>query len=397
LDFRQLNMKMTCDDETMSGVPHPFVMGPVPSQASRAAANDFLSYSPERMEAISVLVRLPPDVMASILLADIPVDASADRGESNKIFEALDYVKAGIQHRAKHRGVYFCDGNVKLPDETFIHVLGFLDKRDLIDNVSQVSYAWTKASLSPTVRRWQTIDFYKFGEDTKIDTGDLLLQMLQRPQFALLKKLVMRCELTNILIEEIAQACPRLEELRESWINTVAFSSETLHKLPTLFPELNRIGVVMKTPSSTQDVIHLVEAIGVRLVGLEVEVHHSLESGFTEDEIVIISRHCPNLRSFGYRSIKIDPHAKNMTEGGLAALVEGCPKLEELRLIGTCRISDLEACFGYIAMNAKNLRLLDVSGNWGPTVRNDHETIRKLFAKRLESCGFFRFNLLPLP
>jgi hypothetical protein len=97
----------------------------------------------------------------------------------------------GIERRPKHRGLYFCDGNVKLPpDETFIHVLGFLDKRDLIDNISHVSYAWAKASLSPTIMHWPTIDWrYKhfnrrlgvgrtFTTDTKIRTEELLLQML---------------------------------------------------------------------------------------------------------------------------------------------------------------------------------------------------------------------------
>jgi hypothetical protein len=243
---------------------------------------------------------------------------------------------------------------------------------------------------------------------TKIDTGDLLLQMLQRPQFALLNKLVVHCDfmLRHSLIEEIARACPKLEEIRKFEEANIAFSSKILHKLPTLFPQLNRIGVAMKTPSSTQDVIRLVETIGTRLVGLDVEAHLNLESGFTEDDIVSISRLCPNLRRFSYWSLfKTDPHV--LTERGLAALVQGCPKLEELSLVGTCHFPfDLEV-FGYIALNAKDLRFLDVSANWIYQLdRNSsemrafmikHETIRNHFATRLESCCVFQYNLLPLP
>jgi hypothetical protein len=350
--------------------------------------------------------------MASILLANIPVDDSMDRKETKKIFEALDYVKAGIQHRSKHRGVYFCDGNVKLPDETFIHVLGFLDKRDLIDNISHVSYAWAKASLSPTVRRWQTIDCcYKpptrinigitLTNHTKIRKEELLLQMLQRRQFTLLKKLVVHLKLTVTLIEKIAKVCPRLKELRESGVIPTAVSTEIMHKLPTLFPELNRIGVLMETASRRQDAIRFVETIGTRLVELKVQAYSNLESGFTDDDIVIIGRHCPNLRSFSYSSFNV--HSV-MTERGLTALVDGCPKLEKLNLYGTCRLVDLEA-YGYIALNAKNLRFLDVSGNWHYylkstgdwTGRNNDEAIRKHFAKRLESYKLFQYSLSPLP
>lgn len=86
---------------------------------------------------------------------------------------------------------------------------------------------------------------------------------------------------------------------------------------------------------TSDTVICLVKTIGIRLVGLQVKAPLNLESRFIDDDIVIviISRHSPNLRSLSYWSIKTDPHIHLiMTERGLAALVEGCPKLEKLKL-----------------------------------------------------------------
>lgn len=102
---------------------------------------------------------------------------------------------------------------IRLPEDVFlIHVLCYLDKRDLIDCISHVSNAWAKASLPPDVERWQRIGDpaiqTQFERTTKIETREQLLQML--------RSLLVPFEDTDdsLLDEEIAAPCPLLEELQ---------------------------------------------------------------------------------------------------------------------------------------------------------------------------------------
>jgi hypothetical protein len=373
-------------DSSSTTLQWNFKVGAIPSEDAQAAAELFLSFSKERVEAIRSLVKLPPDVIASVLLAHIPVEDAMSLEKTNKTLQAMEYVKGGIQHRAKDQGVYFCNGKIRLPEDIVIHVLWFLDKRDLIDGVSHVSNAWAKASISPHVRRWQTIDYFKAPQlwiisdhqeveipySSEIKTREELLQMIQRPQFSCLQKLVVPMELTDSLLEEIAEASPTLEEF-ETKRPPYKLSGEMMRKLPVLFPVLKKVSVLEMR--NTKDVIGLVEAMGGRLVELIVEVHVDMEeAGFTDDDFIFIARHCPNLRSFTYSSVRgyirrgnmqrLEGHLRHsqMTERGLAAIVEGCPWLENLSLAGTCNFIFTPECFPILAFKARNLRFLNVLG-----------------------------------
>jgi hypothetical protein len=90
-----------------------------------------------------------------------------------------------------------------------------------------------------------------------------------------------------------------------------------------------------------------------------------------------------------------------MTDKGLAALVELCPKLENLSLDGTCQsiftYQDLQS----ITTNAKNLRFLDLLG-CGYEADMDEFLREQIFLDRLDSATYggkkslFQFRLLPL-
>jgi hypothetical protein len=264
------DMKVTSDAPTTPPVTD-LEIGPfASSEAAQGAAGQFLD-STGRSEAIRSLLQLPSDAMSSILLACIPFQDSTNlETTNNKILQTLEYVKTGIQHRAKSQGVYFCNGSIRLPEETLVHVFGFLNKRDLIDNVSHVSYAWAKASLSPNVHRWHNIcceqapalrmSFHQIIDSSPrpkiIVTSDQLLQMLQRPQFAFLEKLSVPygikdipglerehygVKLTKTSVEAIARACPRLQEFYG--LCDTSYSDETLRKL---FPKL-RLGILSQS------------------------------------------------------------------------------------------------------------------------------------------------------
>jgi hypothetical protein len=264
------DMKVTSDDPTIPPVTDLEIGSFVPSEAAQGAAGQFLD-STGRSEAIRSLLQLPPDAMASILLACIPFQDSTNlETTKNKILQTLEYVKTGIQHRAKSQGVYFCNGSLHLPEEILIRVFGFLNKRDLIDNASHVSYAWAKASLSPNVHRWHYIcceqapalgmSFHQIidsGPRPKIIvTSDKLLQMLRRPQFAFLEKLSVPyrikyipgverehygVKLTETSVEAIARACPRLQEFHG--VCDTSYSDERLREL---FPKM-KSGMLSRT------------------------------------------------------------------------------------------------------------------------------------------------------
>jgi hypothetical protein len=250
------DLKVTSDVPTIPPVTDLEIGSFAPSEATQGAV-------------IDSLLQLPPDEMASILLARIPVEDSMNFETTNQILQTLEYVKTGIQHRAKSQGVYFCNGSIRLPEETFIRVFDFLNKRELIDNVSHVSYAWAKASLSPNVHRWRTIcceqkpdlgmSFHQIIDSNPrpkiIGTSDQLLQMLQRPQFAFLERLSVPygpeeftglgpkpkhygVTLTETSVKAIARACPRLQEFHG--LCDTSYSDETLRKL---FPKLKLGGL----------------------------------------------------------------------------------------------------------------------------------------------------------
>jgi hypothetical protein len=90
-----------------------------------------------------------------------------------------------------------------------------------------------------------------------------------------------------------------------------------------------------------------------------------------------------------------------MTERGLAAIVEGCPWLENLSLAGTCNFIFTPECFPILAFKARNLRFLNVLGPHFDA-KTDQMIRDIVFPARLESkvddgdTRLFQYRLLPL-
>ena len=346
--------------------------------------------------AFSSILKLPPEHGASVLLQHIPHESSLSSKESSKILRMFELVKAGIMTRSKSQGIYFCNGRIEMPEETFVHVLNYLDKRDLIDSVSHVSYKWFKASLSPHVLRWQRIglDTYKHPmiyqdgvgcvgcrgfcmAESTVKTPDKLWKLLSRPQFAMLKRLVVPyvIKITPGMLPKIAELCPQLEELiglRSTPDNNMYNSSvhngftpaENHLVIPSLFPKLSRVTIQIR---NREDVIDLVNRMGDRLSEIFIEPHFDLEDPLLDSDIEIIVEKCPHLTKFGYSDnyhrINIDTRLDRarMTAEGIKTLINGCTQLRTLELVGTAPRQSPKKTFLYIATRAKNLRFLDVT------------------------------------
>lgn len=341
-------------------------IGPPPSLIDDIEGLDFLSsLSDEARDGIKKLVNLSPAVMASVLLAQIPTENARNREKTNSMLQALEYTKAGIQARAKEGNeVYFCNGSISLPQELFIQVLNFVGKWDLIRSVSLVSNAWSKAAHSPSVRRWRTIDYeqppptdaeleeennggLRFRSESPEPhhrTSKKLLEVLEKPQFSLLKTLKVewlndmgRDHKDNLPFAGISKLCPSLEELQ---VKFYPFSSSAvLRKLPILFPNLKKACLELSNENKS-DVLRFIRTMGKRLVGLEIrsvkrDETEGVSEELTDDYLVLLSQLCPNLTSFKYYRWLSSETVPAISTPGLVALVEGCPGLETLVLEGT--------------------------------------------------------------
>jgi hypothetical protein len=119
------------------------------------------------------------------------------------------------QAAGSQQNLLFCNEQVALPADAFLHILDFLSKADLVLGASEVSRAWLSMSRSPQM--WTTLD----AEHGLVSNSDLitdmddLLELLERPQFALLKSLVPpdQVRLRKKDLEEIAELCPLLEDI----------------------------------------------------------------------------------------------------------------------------------------------------------------------------------------
>lgn len=150
-----------------------------------------------------------PKVVAAALLSLLPKDATKQHSSAKALTKAFPLVVAELEGRAnraarKLTGVgasqpikfSFADeesdeivATVDLPEETFVHILSFLDGYQLVD-ASLVSKAWLSSSRLPSV--WEdglSIDNLNRKKQFNM-TG--LLKVLSRPQFANVKAF---CEL----------------------------------------------------------------------------------------------------------------------------------------------------------------------------------------------------------
>ena len=389
--------------------PSELLVGREPSDAARFAAESFLSVSRGHREVIRNLVSQPPEVFASILLANIPEEVSLNRWQANQVLQGLEFVVDGIKRRARRRNVYFCNGYIQLPSDVFVNgILSYLNKRDLLDGVAYVSSAWARACFSPYVKRWQSINLeYSSG---KICNEMLLLKMLQRHQFSLLKLLrgghVLE-RASDETIQMIARIIPTIESL-DSYI----FSSDLFPNVGSLFPRLKVLKAY--TCSNKSLIMSSLRNGGFasNLRCLHLIDEDSLTTPFNDDDFIEISRMCPNLEEFQFLVVNENTHQayNSLIEGpfgafdnGIKALIDRCPRLKYLVLEGgSPRLTEI-VCH-YIVAHARNLELLSVKGCFTYRFANNifcdervDIALRECLSTRLEDFDEFDDEIFPTP
>jgi hypothetical protein len=175
----------------------------------------------------SIDLSQPPNAVALALLAFLPDDATFKHKQAKTLLlKALNLAKAELQHRMNIKSrkcqqtgsqlpLLFCNEQVSLPADAFLHILDFLPKTDLVLRTSQVSKAWLSMSLSPQM--WTILDTEHglFSRSKRVTNMDHILALLERPQFVFLKTLVPpnKVRLRKKALEKIAESCPLLEDI----------------------------------------------------------------------------------------------------------------------------------------------------------------------------------------
>jgi hypothetical protein len=230
-------------------------------------------------------------------------------------------------------------GTCTLPGEMTLYILGFLPKTDLVHTISLVSTMWCHLSKSPLL--WQSLDFPMELKASKKRLSSMarFTKLLQRPQFASLKKLsfpnVYRTMNRNIF-HNFSKTCPLLEELDFETVygNSLGvrpFDSE-MENLPFIFPNLKKVSLEMLR-STSENLQQFVKGMGGRLVQLHVSAGRALQERECcfDETLESIGLHCPNLESFRYGFLEDwheDHFEDTVTDNGIISLIQGCPKLK---------------------------------------------------------------------
>jgi hypothetical protein len=243
---------------------------------------------------------------------------------------------------------FYIGGGAALSEELVYHILGFVSKTDLVHSISLVSTLWN--DLSKSTLLWQTLHFSNDLKQSKKGLASMgrFIGNLQRPQFASLKRLgfpdIYRTRSRNVF-PKISKACPLLEEIDLATIHRnhdvgVRPFSEDMTIFPAIFPNLTKISLEMFRGINRDIVERFVQAMDGRLVRLHLLAGGSLHVDYRclDATLEIIGRYCPNLTSFSYeylRCVREDNFEETVTDKGIVALLEACPKLKVCIMRGT--------------------------------------------------------------
>jgi hypothetical protein len=195
------------------------------------------------------------------------------------LLRAVDLVKAKLQHRTNlmvqsnvEEGgrIELILRGIAIPPDVFRTILSFVSPPQ---TESLVAKNWLAATRSPHL--WHTLDAEHglLYTSTTVRNMTDLLNLLIRPQFASLRVLIPpdRVQMRAKAIEQIAKACPNLEEfdLGFSLWSSMKIDDKTLLALPELFPHLK--GVRFSTYSVTvSGMVQFCEKMGDRLISLRI-------------------------------------------------------------------------------------------------------------------------------
>jgi len=288
-----------------------------------------------------------PREIADLLLALLPTNATGRDPHAKKLLQALDLVKSELSHRAPGPSVPFGTGNeqaaLALPTTTMIRIFEFLPHRELVHRVSLVHKKWLGVARMPQL--WAQLDHItglsSFSEAREKFTKSNFLDFDQRSQFASLQSITLpdRIHFDVSDLRQIAKACPRLVELDlgHEYGSGGAHDHHIL-ALPGLFPHLSKVGLDMCNVTN-YGIHQFMLAMGERLKAIRIRRVGYFCKYLTNETLVNIAENniCPNLTGFGYMSdyVGYNRFHDGLTETGICALLDACPKLQSLALIGT--------------------------------------------------------------
>lgn len=224
---------------------------------------------------------------------------------------------------------------IDLPEESFVHILHFLDGHELLDS-SLVSKVWLSATRLPVV--WADgLDMSRLNLNKTLNMTSLL-KLLREPQFANLKALALphKVKLGASSTKQLARALPYLETFDVGY-----YSGQTKAKDKDLmdaveqFPNLSGLRTDMWNVTSW-GISTVARDMGNRLLDLRIKAETITNNYVSGHTLETIASSCPNLKYFAYKSSADSLYYNSSLDGvrgeNVLALVKACPKLETLEL-----------------------------------------------------------------
>lgn len=305
-------------------------------------------------------------LLASSLLACLPPeDATRDNKDAKQLLKTFRLVKDELRRRTDRmvKGIEETGASknivisgVLVPIDVFLIAFDFLPRHETVHKVSLVSKTWLSVARAPQL--WHTLDTVNglLCMSRNVYTMTQLLNLLNRPQFALLKSLSLpnTVRVSKNFIEKLAKACPMLEDIDLGFrLNSTAKPDSTcLFSLPSLFPQLSKIGLNLKKVTAPA-LEWFCERIGDRLLSLEFKYEYTSIGDFpwqvSDKTFRVISRHCTKLKRFGFSCNwrRVQGALFRLSSKGVISLLKGCPALKSLTLIDAGFIG--LSAFEYIA------------------------------------------------
>lgn len=288
-----------------------------------------------------------------------------------------------------------------LTHEALVEIFKRVGFEDLYQSVPLVCTTWRNASLDSACwervnmedsfrKREETMMWWQPSFEKKIDymvklvvdrsRGRLLELSTRHCSNAALSYLASRCPLirsisvasssgvTDLAACQIAKACVQLEQLDVSECQNLTFFS------------MEEFGVNCKFVTVLKRNRFIGECDPARKNLLPSEYLRTTSTASADGEVYIFSKLMPNLKHLELRYSKL-------TDQGLALIVDGCPNLEYLDLVGCSNLTKraLDQARGKLK-NLKEFKRAPVANHLGNT-RYGHW---RLYDERFQS-GFFQF------
>jgi len=287
-----------------------------------------------------------PKDLARKMLAWIPQDASIKHKDAKKLLKSFDLVRAELQHRANCMSVHSIESGeksdvllsgVSVPSTIMQNILEFVPRPHTVKSASLVSKPWLAIIRAPEF--WQVLDHSSGLREASATVSNMtdLLKLLRRPQFSSLRTLVPPNKVQNRkkAMEQIAKACPMLEELDLGvhFLSHMKIDDATLLSIPNLFPHLKsvRFNTYRITNACLKEFCQM---MGSRLVDLaiyETTDYVSDANKLSNELLASIGSSCPQLQHF-YVHFEYQVYGFGLEEG-LIDLLKNCSQLKSLRLV----------------------------------------------------------------